>query len=106
MFVVCVHVQIKLEHVEEFIAASKENASKTILEPGNLRFDVLQQADDPQQFILYEAYRDEEGAKAHKQTAHYARWRDAVETWLAQPRKGVQFKSHFPVQERQWKTPA
>ena len=105
MFVVCVHVQVKPEHIEEFIAASRENAASTILEPGNLRFDVLQQADDPQRFVLYEVYRDEEASKAHKQTAHYARWREAVETWMAQPRKGVQYKACFPPQPRQWKTP-
>ncbi|MGO9110413.1 MAG: antibiotic biosynthesis monooxygenase [Thermoguttaceae bacterium] len=104
MFVVCVHVQVKPEHIEEFTAASCENAASTILEPGNLRFDVLQQADDPERFILYEVYCDEEASKAHKQTAHYARWREAVDTWMAQPRRGVQYKSHFPQQHGQWIT--
>ena len=105
MFVVFVHVDVKPEHIAEFMAASCENAASTILEPGNLRFDVLQQADNPQRFVLYEVYRDEQASKAHKGTAHYARWRDLVETWMAQPRKGVQFESHFPVQAGQWKTP-
>ena len=105
MFVVSVHVRVKPEHIEEFITASRENAANTILEPGNLRFDVLQQADDPQQFILYEVYRDEAASTAHKQTAHYARWRDTVETWMAQPRRGVQYRSLFPPQPGQWKTP-
>src|SRR5271169_1932162 len=104
MFVACVQVQVKPEHIEAFIAASSENAANTIQEPGNLRFDVLQQADDPERFVLYEVYCDEEAAKAHKQTAHYARWRDAVATWMAEPRKGVQYKSHFPPEQRQWKT--
>ncbi len=106
MFVACVHVQVTLEHIEEFIAATGENAASTIREPGNLRFDVLQQADDPQRFILYEVYRDEEASRAHKQTAHYARWREVVEPWMAQPRKGVQYKTCFPLQPRQWKTPS
>ena len=105
MFVVCVHVRVKPEHVEKFIAASGENAANTIREPGNLRFDVLQQADDPQQFVLYEVYRDEEASKAHKQTAHYARWRETVENWMARPRKGVQYASLFPPRAEQWKTP-
>ena len=55
-----------------------ENARNTIQEPGNLRFDVLQQADDPDRFVLYEVYRDEAGMKAHKETPHYARWAEAV----------------------------
>src|SRR5208283_4398364 len=105
MFVVFVHVQVQPEHIAEFIAVSCENSASTILEPGNLRFDVLQQADDPQRFILYEVYRDEDASKAHKQTAHYARWREVAEAWMAQPRRGVQYKSLFPVSEGQWKTP-
>lgn len=105
MFVVCVHVQVKTEHIEEFIAATRENAGNTILESGNLRFDVLQQADDPTRFVLYEVYRDEDSSKAHKKTAHYNRWRESVEAWMAAPRKGVPYMSHFPPQQQQWKTP-
>jgi autoinducer 2-degrading protein len=105
MFVACVYVQVKPEYVEAFITASRDNASNTIQEPGNLRFDVLQQADDPQRFLLYEVYRDEAAANAHKMTAHYARWRDAVEPWMAQPRQGVFHKVLFPPTEQQWKTP-
>jgi (4S)-4-hydroxy-5-phosphonooxypentane-2,3-dione isomerase len=105
MFLVCVHIQVKPEHLEEFIAASRENAENAVLEPGNLRFDVLQQADDPERFVLYEVYRDEEASKAHKQTAHYARWREVVEPWMAQQRKGVQYKALFPRHPGQWKSP-
>jgi autoinducer 2-degrading protein len=105
MYVACVQVYVKLEHVDEFKAASLENANNTILEPGNLRFDVLQQADDMQRFLLYEVYRDEAGAKAHKLTAHYARWREAVEPWMAESRRGVPYQSLFPPREDQWATP-
>ena len=105
MFLVCVHVQVKPEHLDDFIAASRDNASNTIQEPGSLRFDVLQQADDPQRFILYEVYRDEAATKAHKLTAHYARWREAVEPWMAQPRRGVPYTILFPLRDEQWKTP-
>lgn len=96
MHVVCVYVHVKPEHREAFIRASLENARNTVQEPGNLRFDVLQQADEPDRFILYEVYRDEAGAKAHKETAHYARWRDAVEPWMAEPRRGVRHLALFP----------
>lgn len=92
MFVVCVHIHVLAEHREAFIAASLENARNTVQEPGNVRFDVLQQADDPNRFVLYEVYRDEDGMKAHKQTAHYARWAEAVAPWMAEPRKGVRYE--------------
>jgi (4S)-4-hydroxy-5-phosphonooxypentane-2,3-dione isomerase len=102
MLVVCVHVHVKPEYSAAFAEASRENARSTIEEPGNLRFDVLQQADDPNQFILYEVYRDEAAMKAHKETQHYARWAEAVAPWMAEPRKGVKYASLFPENPKQW----
>lgn len=102
MFVLCVQIHVKPQHVQDFIRASRDNASNTIQEPGNLRFDVIQQADDPNRFVLYEAYRDEAALEAHRQTAHYARWRDAVTDWMAEPRKGVKYVPLFPEDENLW----
>jgi len=91
MYIVCVHVHVKPEHREAFIAATLDNAKNTVQEPGNVRFDVLQQNDESDRFVLYEVYRDEAGMKAHKETAHYARWAEAVGPWMAEPRKGVKY---------------
>ncbi len=85
MHAVCVYVHVKPENRAEFIAATLENARLTLAEPGNLRFDVIQQADDPNRFVLFEVYRDAAGMQAHKETAHYARWRDAAAPWMAEP---------------------
>ncbi len=104
MFVVCIHVCVKPENREAFVEATLENARQTIQEPGNLRFDVNQQVDAPDRFVLYEVYRDEAGMAAHKETAHYARWRDAVEPWMAEPRRGVKHSSLFPEAEALWAT--
>lgn len=106
MYVVCVHVRVKPENRAAFLQASLENARSTVQEPGNLRFDVLQQADDPDRFVLYEVYRDESGMAAHKTTPHYARWNQAVAAWMAEPRKGVKYASFFPEAEAAWKCPA
>lgn len=105
MYVVCVHVQVKAEHRHAFLAATLANAQATVREPDNLRFDVLQRLDDPNRFLLYEVYRDEAGMKAHKETAHYAAWRDAVEPWMAEPREGVKYASLFPEDPKEWSTP-
>ena len=104
MHVVCIHVHVKPEHREEFLRETLENARNTVREPGNLRFDVIQQIDDPDRFMLYEVYRDEAGMEAHKATAHYARWRDAVAPWMAEPRKGVKHVSLFPERAEGWAT--
>ncbi len=104
MFVICIYVHVKPEHREAFLEATLENARHTVREPGNLRFDVNQQADDPNRFTLYEVYGDESGMKAHKQTAHYARWRETVADWMAEPRLGVQHVGLFPDNQQQWAT--
>jgi len=61
-----------------------------------LRFDILQMADTPNQFILYEAYRDADAAAAHKKTAHYLAWKETVADWMASPREGVHYVGLFP----------
>ncbi len=97
MLVVHVHVQVKPESVAAFIAATTENARQSVREPGIARFDVVQQADDPTRFVLVEAYRHPEAPAAHKATAHYAAWRDAVEPMMAAPRRSVKYTNTFPT---------
>jgi autoinducer 2-degrading protein len=99
MHVTLVHVQVKPEHIEDFITATRENHLGSVKEPGNRRFDVLQDANDPTRFVLYEVYLSAEDAAAHKNTAHYFRWRDTVTPWMAVPRQGVPYKGLFPTDE-------
>jgi quinol monooxygenase YgiN len=101
MLVVHVHVHVRLEFVEAFRAASIANAAQSIKEPGIARFDVVQQADDPARFVLVEAYRSAEAAAAHKETAHYRTWRDAVAPMMAEPRSSVKYNSAFP-DDKDW----
>lgn len=104
MYVVCVHVHVKPECRNAFLAASLENARNTIQEPGNLRFDVLQEREDPDRFLLYEVYRDEAGMAAHKETPHYARWAQTVTSFMAEPRYGLKYAAHFPADARSWQS--
>ena len=97
MLIVHVHVQVKPESVTHFIEATTENARNSLREPGIARFDVVQQSDDPTRFILVEAYRDEAATKAHKETSHYAKWRDTVASMMSGPRSSVKFSNVFPA---------
>jgi autoinducer 2-degrading protein len=96
MLVVHVHVRVKPECVTAFQAASLENARQSVQEPGIARFDVVQQLDDPTRFVLVEVYRHDEAPARHKETAHYAAWRDAVADMMAEPRRSVKFVNQFP----------
>ena len=96
MLIVHVHVHVKPEFVDAFRLATVENARNSVLEPGIARFDVLQQAGDPTRFVLVEVYRSVEATAAHKATAHYAVWRDAVAEMMAEPRSSVKYSNVFP----------
>ncbi|UCE77442.1 MAG: antibiotic biosynthesis monooxygenase [Gammaproteobacteria bacterium] len=97
MHVTLVHVHVNPEHIQDFIAATRANHQASVQEPGNLRFDVLQSPEDPGYFLLYEAYRSPRDAAAHKETAHYQRWRETVADWMAEPRQGIPFTGLYPA---------
>ena len=97
MLVIFVQVQVKAESVEAFKAASLENARQSVQEPGIARFDVVQQLDDPTRFQLIEVYRNDEAPAKHKETAHYAAWRDSVASMMAEPRSSVKYTNVFPT---------
>lgn len=105
MYIVHVQVHVKPECVEAFRQAALDNARNSVKEPGIARFDVVQQQDDPTRFVLVEVYRTSDAALAHKETAHYARWRDTVAAMMAEPRVGVKFVNVFP-DETGWQTTA
>ena len=96
MIATCVYVYVKQEYIESFIAETRKNHEASVKEPGNLRFDVLQDAEEPSKFLLYEAYESEEAAAAHKNTAHYKQWREAVADWMAAPRQGIKHRIICP----------
>ena len=88
---------LTLPALAAFIAATRANHEASIREPGNRRFDVLQAPNDPARFILYEAYASADDAAAHKATAHYLAWRDAVAELMAEPRRGETMNGLFPA---------
>jgi (4S)-4-hydroxy-5-phosphonooxypentane-2,3-dione isomerase len=97
MIATIVHVWVKPEFLQVFIEATQKNHLSSIKEPGNLRFDILQDAADECKYIFYEAYVSEEAALAHKETEHYKIWRDAVSPWMDKPREGFKHKILFPA---------
>jgi autoinducer 2-degrading protein len=96
MLIVLVQVRVKPEFIEAFREASIDNARESAKEIGIAQFDILQKTDDPTQFVLIEGYRTAEAPAAHKETAHYQRWRDLVAPMMAEPRTSVRLMSVFP----------
>jgi quinol monooxygenase YgiN len=99
MLIVHVHVKVKPDCIDAFKQATIDNARPSLKEPGIARFDVMQQNDDPTRFVLIEVYRDVEATTAHKATAHYATWRDRMESLMAEPRYSVKYSNVFSGEE-------
>ncbi len=96
MFVVSVRVHVLAEHVPAFIEVILTNARASRQEHGNVRFDVLQSAEDPCRFTLYEVYKHEADFHAHQKTPHYLAFREAAAPMMASPRIGEKHHSLFP----------
>ena len=65
MYVVSVTVRVADGFAEQFVEATLDNARDTRQEAGNVRFDVCRAEDDPNEFLLYECYRERDDFKAH-----------------------------------------
>jgi (4S)-4-hydroxy-5-phosphonooxypentane-2,3-dione isomerase len=102
MLVVHVHVRVRPDDLDALLDATLANARASLLEPGVVRFDVLSDQADPAHVVLVEVYRDAEAAAAHKSTAHYATWRDAVAEMMAEPRASTMFSVVFPDDVDRW----
>jgi autoinducer 2-degrading protein len=102
MHIVLVHVQVKPESVEAFKAATINNASNSIQEAGVVRFDFLQQAEDPTRFTLVEVYRGPDDHLKHRDTRHYQVWRDSVGDMMAEPRTVIRYVNILP-DDADWK---
>ena len=66
MYIVQVYVKVKESEVKSFIIASNENAVNSLQEDGIVRFDVMQEIEEPQRFLLTEVYKDEQAPLDHK----------------------------------------
>ena len=101
MFIVHVFVHVTEDRIEDFKKATLENSRNSVEEPGVVRFDVVQQQDDPTRFILVEVYRTPEDPARHKETEHYKKWRDTVADMMAEPRSSIKLTNIFP-DEKGW----
>ena len=102
MIVRIIDVKVNEQSIEDSKQITVQNRGGSIQEPGVLRFDVLQSDSDPQHFILYEVYRDEQATLDHKETDHYRRWREAAEPMMARKRESISCTPIVPVDPAEW----
>lgn len=104
MLIVIVNIQVIASGLQAFESATLENARASLREPGIARFDVIRQQDDPTRFALIEVYRTPEAPAAHRETAHYLKWRDTVAPLMASPRTSQKYENLAPP-DAGWETP-
>lgn len=95
-----VHISCKPGTEEKFVEATLKNqAGVTANEPDAIRFDILQQEEDPTKFILFEVFKNADAVAHHKTMQHYLDWRNEVHDMMADPRRGEKVKI-VPVGEK------
>ena len=71
MIVMIIECNVKPEKRDEFLKVIEHDAVHSERdEPGCLRFDVLNDLEDPNKFFFYEVYEDEAARLAHRETPH------------------------------------
>jgi autoinducer 2-degrading protein len=81
MYTVLGIIKVKHEHLTDFVENVREHAKNSVREPGCLRFDVLQDTQDPQTIVLYEVFRSERDLDTHREQDYYKRWMEMSRDW-------------------------
>jgi len=100
MIALLVTIDIKPEYKERFMEELMLDAiGANDVEPGCLRFDVLQDNEAPNRVHLYEVYKDEAAIAAHREAPHFVKWRDMTKDWLAKPYSRTLCTNVYPSDE-------
>ena len=86
MFVAAVHVFVKPEAMDDFMELIRLDQEGTLAEPGCVRFDVVRSVDDPNEYLIWEVYLDDEAAAFHKTTPHYAEFKERMPSLASKDR--------------------
>lgn len=98
MAAIFVTAKIKPELRDRFLEVIEEDATASVRdEPGCLRFEVLQDASDPDTYYFFEVYADEAAVNAHRETPHFALWNEASKELLQQPVERLVANPVFPL---------
>ena len=83
--VAIIPMQVKEDCIEQYKQVASENAECSRQEPGVVMFDVLQDQKDPTRFVLNEIYKSPADQQAHRETAHFKRFKERVTPLLVEP---------------------
>ena len=97
MFGIFVTIEVKPEHVKEFIEATVIEARGTVAgEPGVFQFHMSTDEDRPNLFYFFEIFRDVAAWKAHQETENFKVWRGTVAHMFAKNPEPISMRTIFP----------
>ena len=105
MYIIIAPIPINTGHQTEFIDGMQENARGFFNdEPGCLRFDVIQDAGNPNLIWLYEVYEDEAAFQQHAQSPRLKKWLEVSKGWRGQgPQGAPRGSTNIWPPDDQWK---
>ena len=71
MIFITAKFQVKPESADQWPAIAADFTAATRAEPGCLWFDWSRSLEDPNEYVLIEAFRDDEAGGAHVNSAHF-----------------------------------
>jgi len=75
---------VRPEHADDWPSITRAFTEATRAEPGCLWFDWSRSVDDPNEYVLVEAFRDEEAGGEHVRSAHFTAARETLPPHLAE----------------------
>lgn len=91
MKTIIVKVEVKSEHIQNFIDATVKSQSATMKEPTCLSYEILRDEKEPHKFTLVETYKNDEAIEFHKTTPHFLEWRSTVQEMMLVPRTSSKY---------------
>jgi len=95
MYALTVTAHVRENEADTFVQKTLECARATRKEDGNIRYDILQDEDDPSCFVIYEVYRTKDDFLLHRETPHSIKWKAETESLMTRPRKRIRSHSIY-----------
>jgi quinol monooxygenase YgiN len=84
MIFITAKFRVRPEHADQWPQISGEFTEATRSEPGCLWFEWSRSVEDATEYVLVEAFRDDEAGAAHVQSEHFAKARETLPPHLAE----------------------
>lgn len=92
MIFITVKFRTRPEHADQWPQIAAEFTAATRAEPGCMWFDWSRSLDDPTEYVLVEAFRDDEAGAAHVNSEHFKTAQRTLPRYLAETPRIVNMK--------------